>query len=372
VPVEDLEPSTKLAFFPYTPIDGDAPDVLADRVEFITLTYGDEAYRDAVRRAGFDGPILQYLSVSQVNGPGPYRDNNTVCDEGFEPLRNGIVRDVGSYCRDLHQNEDWFLHNGAGERLYSVVGVTGVWYHMNPSNPEWRTFASQRIARDIIGPDALGYDGLLLDNVELSLKKLTDQVENRDGTVLEFANDADYQTAWATYLGQIRASAGPETQLWANMVSDLNIGSTWALYLTYLDGAMSPAFATGYDGLTVAEWENNVGQAEAALANGKSVVAVGVGQQDDEALQTFALASYLLISDGESAYFRYMSNETNEGYTALWSYPNYEVRLGQPLGPRVEFGSTWRREFQCGYVEVIPANRTGSVVQTDCQHGTAP
>ncbi|MEX1157555.1 MAG: hypothetical protein WEC79_01340, partial [Thermomicrobiales bacterium] len=111
-----------------------------------------------------------------------------------------------------------------------MVGVTGVWYHMNPANAEWRTYASQRIARDIIGPEALGYDGLLLDNVELSLKKLTDQVENRDGTVLEFASDADYQSAWATYLGQIRASAGPETQLWANMVSDLNIGSTWALY----------------------------------------------------------------------------------------------------------------------------------------------
>ena len=38
---------------------------------------------------------------------------------------------------------------------------------MNPGNPEWRAFASQAISSEVVGPEANGFDGVFLDNVEL-------------------------------------------------------------------------------------------------------------------------------------------------------------------------------------------------------------
>ena len=372
VAIDDLTPSTKLAYFHTISPEGDAPELLAQNADFIILTYGDEQYRDALRQAGYAGLILQYLNASQVNGPGPYRDSSVECDTLYEPLRNGIARGVGDFCRDLHPNEDWFLHNGAGERLYSVIGGVGVWYHMDPGNSEWRAYASQAIARDIVGPNAAGFDGAFLDNVELSLTRLVEQVSNADGIVREYPRHSDYHVAWDGYLEQIRARAGPGSRIWASLVSDPNRGTLWSSYLAHLDGVMSPAFATGYDPLSENAWENNLSQAEAAIGNGKDVVAVSLGTQDDAAWQQFALASYLLISDGEHAFFRYMSDESKQALVTLWTYPNYEIRLGAALGPRTKSGATWRREFQCGYVEVNPTSRLGTIVQTACESGTEP
>jgi hypothetical protein len=372
IAIENLTPSTQLAYFHTISSDGDTPELLAEKADLVILTYGDEHHRDALRQAGYTGTVLQYLNASQVNGPGPYLDGSAECDAEYAPHRNGIARGVGDFCRDLHPNEDWFLHNGAGERLYSMTSDIGVWYHMNPGNSEWRAYASQAIAGEIVGPQAAGYDGAFLDNVELSLTRLTEQVVNAGGSVSEFPSDDEYRAAWSGYLEQIRAGAGAGSQIWASLVSDPNQGAYWSGYLAYLDGVMSPAFATGYDPLSVADWENNIEQAEAAIRDGKYVVAVGQGAQDDEDWQQFALASFLLISDGENGYFRYMSGDSRQALLTLWTYPNYEIALGAALGSREQVGATWRRDFQCGYVEVDPAARRGAIVQTACTSETEP
>lgn len=365
-------PSTQLAYFHNLSSNGEPPELLARRADLIVLTDGDTSYRDQLRAAGYNGLILQYLNASQVNGPGPYPDANAPCDSAFKPQRNGIARDAGVFCDELNVNEEWFLHNGAGQRLYSIIGESSIWYHMNPGNPGWQAFASQQIARDVVGPTARGFDGLLLDNVELSLTRLRTQAWNSDGVVKEYTSDDAYQAAWSDYLRQIRVRVGSDIPVWASLVSDPNTGATWSRYLPQLDGVLSPAFATGYDPLTVAEWQNNLSQAETALAAGKGLAAVGIGAQGDESLQQFALASYLLVTDGADAYFRYMSNASDEAVVSLWLYPNYAITLGAALGPRATSGMGWRREFQCGYVEVDPVNRRGTIVQTACRNGTVP
>lgn len=372
VDITQLTPTTKLAHFHTITEVSDAPEELANRADFFILTYGDDPYRDALRLSGYDGLILQYLNASQVNGPGPYSDASAACDAEFSPLRNGIVRDTGAFCRELHPNEEWFLHNGAGQRLYTIIGDSGVLYHMDPGNREWRAFASIAIANEVVGPESHGYDGAFLDNVELSLTRLLEQAENSDGVVREYADDDVYRDAWSIYLRHVRARVGDDVPVWANLVSDPNSGTTWASYLPHLDGVMSPAFATGYDPLTVTKWENNLNEAAAALEGGDGLIAVGLGMKDDEQLQSFALASYLLITDGDDAYFRFMFDESPEALVSLWDYPNYDLKLGQALGQRTKSGEVWRREFQCGYVEVNPKNRTGSIVQTACNNRTAP
>lgn len=372
VAAEDLVPSTRLAYFHTTAEGGDSPQTVSELAQFVILTYGDEAFRDELRVAGYDGTILQYLNSSQVNGPGPYLDSQAECDRTFRPRRNGIARDPGAFCAEIHPNEDWFLHNGAGERLYTVGNSSGVWYHMNPGNEAWRAYASQAIAGDIIGPTSNGYDGAFLDNVELSLTKQKLQVSNADGIVQEFDNDEDYQAAWRDYLRQIRVRVGSGTLIWVAFVSDPNRPGIWAGYLNNVDGVMSPAFATGYDPLSVEKWNVNVSQAAEVVASGKGLIAVGRGPQADLDLQAFSLASYLLVADGEQAFFRYLSEDLKDLMNTIWVYPNYEIKLGAPLGARERVNGVWRREFQCGYVEANPAERTGEIVETACSTESKP
>jgi hypothetical protein len=366
----DVPRSFSLAYFHVAPEPGAPIDRIASRASFVTLTRGDEKYRDTLRQAGYNGLVLQFLVASQVNGPGPYSNAGDACDFEFRPLRNGIVHERGEFCRDIHPNDDWFLHNGAGQRLHDFVGETGVWYHMNPASPGWRAYALHRILGDAVGPNALGYDGILLDGVELSMIKVAEQLANADGSVMEFQSDSAYRQAWIDYLETISDAIRGDVQLWANLLVDPNDGGSWTAYLHHLDGAMFLSFATGYRGVSVQRWENNLTQAEAALAMGKGFVAVGLGDTANENLQRFAAASYLLIAETERSYFRYVSRESRDELNSFWLYGNYDVTLGDPLGPRYRINDRWRRDFTCGFVEADPARVFAEIVQTECGSGT--
>lgn len=363
-PLPSSEPTARLAYFHIAPTDGEPAGTLAENADFITLTSGDEGYRTQLRAAGYTGTILQFLVAAEINGPGPYRNSGDACDATFKPLRNGIVRTPGEFCRDIHPNEDWFLHNGAGERLYSVVGETGVWYHMNPASDGWRSFALRQMLRDVSGSTALGYDGIFLDNVEVSPVRALTQMDNSDGVVAELPTARAFTDAWTLYLSDLSEALREYGQLWGSMVSDTNDGDSWQPYLPFLDGVMSPAFATGYDGLSVGKWMNGIKQVESALESGKGVVTVGIGKRNDTASQQFAFGSYLLVMSSDRSFFRYVSDETSKDFSSFWLYPNYDLRLGQPLGDRYRVGLNWRRDFQCGYVVVEPAQQLAEITQT--------
>jgi hypothetical protein len=97
--------------------------------------------------------------------------------------------------------------------------------------------------------------------------------------------------------------------------------------------------------------------AEKTQSQGKHIILVAPGNETDASRQNFAFASYLLISNGKSA-FRY-SSEIN--YSQVWLYNNYEADLGTPLGPRYQSGSLWRRDFTKGYVIVDPVNHIATL-----------
>src|SRR5207237_4644515 len=111
---------------------------------------------------------------------------------------------------------------------------------------------------------SLGYDGIFLDNIELSMTKATAQLVNSDGVVQEYSSTSAFRTAWVGYLSSLSAALRPTGKVWANFVADPNDGSNWNPYLQYLDGGMFEAFATGYNtALSVTKWTNNLLQAEA-------------------------------------------------------------------------------------------------------------
>jgi len=357
----------KLGYFYIPPNDGTTPEMLASKAGFITLTQSNEAYRDSLRSNGYTGDVLKYIVAAEVEGPGPYANASAGCDAGFDPLRNQVTDEIGDFCTFIHANESWFLHNGAGKRLYSQSG-DGVYYRMNPGSAGWRQFALGRMKADL---DTLGYDGIFLDNVEMSQTKSARQLDNSDGTIKEYASDAAFKDAWLGYLAQLSGTLRPVGKLWANMINDPNSRSSWNPYLNHLDGGMFESFALGYRGMSAQKWDNNLRQAEAALAAGKGVLAVSAGPKTNSVKQTFALSSYLLIANGGDSYFRYASNTNAHEYSSFWQYPNYDVELGNPKGARYATGTSWRRDFECGYVSVDPTARTSTITATGCEAGDA-
>jgi hypothetical protein len=199
-----------------------------------------------------------------------------------------------------------------------------------------------------------GWAGVFLDNVDASFDK--------HSRMLNYPDVPSYQTAVLGFLEYISTNYfRPENRpLYANIVGLPDDDQTvWFDYLRFLDGVLIEDFgvdwAGGYYGWAM--WEEQLNRVERTAALGEGLILLGQGEQDDAQRQTFAFASYLLVSNGQM-FFRYtMSKHYNE----LWWYDNYSVALGDPLGPRYKVGETWYRDFAGGQVMVNPVQLTASI-----------
>jgi hypothetical protein len=341
-------------------------ETAASRASFVALPRVERSYRDTMRANGYSGKFVQYFLANEVNGPGPYSSSASSCDSSHVPHINQVAHQTGDFCRYIHPNESWFLHNGAGKRLYSWSSGR-VMYHMNPASSGWRAFALARMKRDLFGDSVqgkLGFDGVILDNLGAGTYKLRKQVDNSDGTIREFASDAAYRDAIRGYLATLSGGIRPMGLIWANIIDDYRVSrDDYMSYVQYLDGWMNEAWAVGWNSqpLSDAEYHTNLEVAELTLAQGKGVLTNVVGDRYDYGRQQFGLASYLLITNHSKAYFRYSDPAR---YGEWWQYDNYNISLGAPLGKRYATGSGWRRDFECGYVTTTPSTRSGKIVYT--------
>ena len=341
--------------------------MIAGTADSVVLMRNKGRLRTELRAAGYQGKALQYFLANEVAGPGPYANAGAPCDTTFKPyVLNHVAFAPGDFCTLIHPNESWFLHNGKGERLYNRHS-DGYAYHMNPASSGWRAFALKRMQRDLFGDGtqaSLGWDGIFLDNLAQLTYKLRKQLVNSDGVVKEFSTDAAYRAAVAGYLAELSGTLRQGKVLWANVIDDWDVSNADQIsYLQHLDGHMSENWALGWMQypMDATRWDRVLSLAEWSLANGKGVMAVVQGNQDDSTRQQFGLASYLLVATNGPAYFRY-ANAAH--YGEWWQYDNYKVALGAPQGKRYQVGSAWRRDFACGYVEANPTARTGKIVQT--------
>jgi hypothetical protein len=342
--------------------DTDVRD-LADQAAFVILTKNDELYRDSLREAGYAGQILEYVLAAEVDAP-PLDDSSDDCDATYKPWQNQAANQPGDFCNLIHPHEDWFLHNSEGERLYNMIQDRR-YYHMDPGSEGWRAFLLQRLKQRIFGDATtppLGYDGVFLDNVELTRRKVLRELENSDGTLQEYATDAAYRAAWIDLLAFLRNGLGTSVPLWANMIAESHTPNEWNEYLPYLDGGMNEAFVTGYRrNRTPQEQNSHLQQAEYVLSQGKGFYAVSQGSESDTERQQFALASYLLIAQPDApSFFRY--TRADEDYDLWWRYDNYELALGSPKGPRYAVEDGWRRDFTHGYVVVDQVRHRGEII----------
>jgi hypothetical protein len=359
-----------VSWFYSPPTDGTSVQTMAGAYASAILTRGHEAYRDQLRAAGMRGPILQYLMANETSGPpraggaGALRSSQDACSRSLEIsyLLNTVTGIAGDFCTALHPVEANFLHNSAGERLYTTLSwqeqtgtKTGYIYSMNPAAPGWRAYLAQRARENL---QSFGYDGLFLDNLDTSLHRLQHQEANSTGAVQEYATEASYRAATNGLLSAVRGQVGSGT-IWANTVGAYELPSDEDGYLPYLDGVMREYFVDLWNGsyASPAVWEAQLQQAEKLSSQGKAFVGVAQGPRSDVARMRFGVASYLLIANAR-AFIRYADAGA---YHQAWLYGEYQARLGSPTTARYQAGGLWRREFACGSVTVDPASRASTI-----------
>jgi hypothetical protein len=315
-------------------------DLVARHADLFILTYKDEAERNEFKAKGIATPFSQYLLFTEIHDPGN-------CDE--DSTGNQVAFKAGDFCMIDQQHPDWFLLDQNGNR----IGDEDT-YFMDPGNEGFRAFWLER-AREL--QETHGWENIFLDNVEASRAKMV----RDDEPLARYPDDASYQQAVEGFLAYIRQNYfEPRGKaMYANIVS-VDEYDAWVSYLEYLDGVMIESFATDWDEgyPSRKDWEDQMQRTQSALAQGKTMILVAQGEQDDLDLQNFAFASYLLIADGNT-YFRYAHSDS---YREYWLYENYEYDLGAPVGERYKYRGGWRRDFEKGYVIVKPQSKEAEII----------
>jgi hypothetical protein len=309
------------------------------------LADGDDQARDQLRNLGMTGPILQYIRFDVIQDPGS-------CSQ--QPWRNQVANQPGDFCWIDSEHPEWFLLDQNGQRIVNPYGGE-TFVMMDPGNPYWRDFWLERV-RQV--QDQGSWDGVFLDNVEMTFSFR----EQRNEFPQAYPTEQSYQEAIQEFLRSIYQDYfHPNGKLlFANLVARKD-DSVWTSYLNNIDGAMHEGWSidwpNGYR--SPQTWEKHLRLVEETQRMGKTILLVSQGFQNQEDLQQFAYASYLLVMQGK-AYFRY-ANSSN--YRDAWLYRNYQLNIGDPINDRYQVGEGWRRDFSNGWVEVNPTQHT-AIIET--------
>ena len=341
-PFNQSENFIHLAWFYKPPKEENLP-LLVQNFDFFILTHKDEETRDKLDSIGVDSPIFQYLLLTQIRRP----DN---CNDGN--YGNQVAYKSGDFCLMMEQHPDWFLLDDTGNPIHNDKT-----YFMDPGNSEYRTFWLQR-AREM--QTQYKWDGLFIDNVDASLSKF----ERMGKLPKKYPNDTSYQTEIDEFLSYLQKNNDTlNGNLVLGNIISVKDNEIWLKYINKLDGAMIESFAvdwsSGYK--SVSDWEDQMNKIEMVLNQGKILILVSQGSQDNANREQFALASYLLVSNGNAA-FRYTNSSS---YGEVWLYENFQTNLGSPLGSRYHKGNAWRRDFSNGYVLVDPKLNVSQIVITE-------
>ena len=334
----------RLAWFTSLPKQTEDLLTVANWFDVFFLIRGDEDTRDLIKSLGAEGPILQYVEFESIQDPGS-------CSE--EPKVNQAASQPGDFCFISNQHPDWFLLDREGQRIVTT-DQGNTWYLMDPGNQGWRNFFLERIRKFQSDPN---WDGVFLDNVPISLAFREDE----GSLPFAYPDDANYRGAIQGFLEFLhREYFEPNNKLlFANLTARRD-DAGWIASLNFIDGAMYEGWAIDWpNGYRPAEvWERHLDLAEQTQLAGKYIILVSLGNRDDEALQKFAFASYLLINHGNAA-FRYSNSNF---YRETWLYDDYAIQLGNPINLRYKDGAVWRRDFENGSVSVDPMSHEVKII----------
>ncbi len=334
--------SARFAWFYKPPANASAAE-LAARFDVVVLTRNDEGFRDQLKAADPSLQVLQYVLANEIQDAG-----------SAQPWRNQAAWNTGDAAALLAQHPEWFARDDAGRPLAKRIDGGRTVYTMDPSRRGWTDYLVERVLTHNV---QAGWDGVFLDNVEMSLSK-----RQREGQIpAAHPTDAAWQDAMIGHVAAIhRAFAAAGRPVWANVIEGGDSVAEIERLAPHLEGTMDESFGTGWDGRprTGSSWERDLAAVEARAARSDHSLLVAQGARSDRAALRYAYASYLLVA-GPTVSFRYADHTT--AYAEVWWSDEFDRALGEPLGPRHRTATGWARDFEGGRVTVDPVAGTATV-----------
>jgi hypothetical protein len=197
--------ATRLAWFYMRNNDGTPVSTLVARHGVMILSGSDYevGFLQQVRSAGWSRPVLEYIDSPFAMGPSGALNGS--CPAGYQGWTTTWTSGLNEFCSQVHPNESWFLHNGAGKRIYRSAGSSGNFYIMNPASAGWRAYVLGKIGR--LWP-TYRMDGLFLDDVWATANRPRSRETNSDGTCRECGTDQQWHAAWVGFLQTAKAGSG--------------------------------------------------------------------------------------------------------------------------------------------------------------------
>jgi Hypothetical glycosyl hydrolase family 15 len=370
-------PTTRLAWFYSRPTDGTTARTLVHRSQTMILSGSDYevGFLKQIREAGWRKPILEYVDEAFAMGPSSAMSRR--CAAGYQGYTTTWTSGLNDFCNKVSPNESWFLHNGAGQRIYRDAGGGSYFYLMNPAAPGWRSYVQAKTASL---PASYHMDGVFLDDVWATANRPRSRETNSDGTCRECGTDAQWLQAQVGMVQAIKAGAG-KRPVWINSDNSTTL-------VKPVDGLMieNMGASWGTSFMSQQEIEQRWRDIDVILKAKKSVLLVGQGDsQEDVDRMRFSDAVYLMVA-GDRVSYRFQ----NAGdYRRLWDYPEYHRALGPATGNRYRVGpASWRRNFATGTAivnlssdktqvvklgrrYVLPSGGTITEVELPPEHGLA-
>ena len=334
--------AARFAWF-YKPPANASASQLAAQFDVVVLTRNDESFRDELKAADPSLQVLQYVLASEIQDAG-----------AAQPWRNQAAWNTGDAAALLAQHPDWFARDAAGRPLVKSIGGGRTIYTMDPAQRGWTDYLVDRVLSHNV---VAGWDGVFLDNVEMSLSK-----RRREGQIpAAHPTDGAWQDAMVGHVAAIHAAfAAAGRPVWANVIEGGGSVAEIDRLAPHLEGTMDESFGTGWDRRprTGSAWEQDLAAVEARRARGDHSLLVAQGTRDDQAARRYAFASYLLVAH-PTVSFRYADSAT--AYAEVWWSDDFDRQLGDPTGPRYREGDTWVRDFEGGRVTVDPVSGIATI-----------
>jgi len=233
---------------------------------------------------------------------------------------------------------------------------------MDVTNSRWQKYFASQARKHV---DLGGLDGLFLDTMEEDIPPFALAPGNKfpRGYSAKSWKAGNYE-----FLRQVKAAfAGTDALIYFNGVTrgpgrsggipnkgmlDMLDGTAMESYSIYMSMDKNQSTKQWYFQETILK------DLKAVSEQGKSVVIEVYGNQDDEVLRLYALATFLLVQN-DRTYFYFTRKDEAGGLR--WR-PEWDTKIGKPLGAYQKLANQIHsRDFSNGKVLVNPNNKTISV-----------